>query len=137
MPASPPLRAANASGYTATSTPATSSSGDGSLTALIDFGDVTAGDPAYDLAVGWLLFDAEGRDRFRVATGARYDEATWIRAHAWAAYLALVFLTLSDDRPDHLALGRSTVAELEHFVRHRNVAEPSWAHDRSHLHDRT
>ena len=110
---------------------------DGSLTALIDFGDVTAGDPAYDLAVGWLLFDAEGRDRFRVATGARYDEATWIRAHAWAAYLALVFLTLSDDRPDHLALGRSTVAELEHFVRHRNVAEPSWAHDRSHLHDRT
>ncbi|HWV47944.1 MAG TPA: aminoglycoside phosphotransferase family protein [Microbacterium sp.] len=109
----------------------------GSLTALIDFGDVTAGDPAYDLAIGWLLFDAEGRDRFRAATGPRYDEATWIRAHAWAAYLALVFLTLSDDRPDHLSLGRSTVAELEHFARRRNVPERSWAHDRSHLHDRT
>ncbi|MGF6821298.1 aminoglycoside phosphotransferase (APT) family kinase protein [Microbacterium sp. ZKA21] len=85
---------------------------DGSLAALIDFGDVTAGDPAYDLAVGWLLFDAAGRDRFRRATAARYDGATWTRARAWAAYLALVFLTQSDDRPDHLTLGHSTVAEL-------------------------
>lgn len=84
----------------------------GTLAALIDFGDVTAGDPAYDLAVGWLLFDAHGRERFRRATGDRYDESTWIRARAWAAYLTLVFLTLSDDRPDHLALGRSTAAEL-------------------------
>ncbi|MFB7250494.1 aminoglycoside phosphotransferase family protein [Microbacterium sp. NPDC056234] len=85
---------------------------DGTLSALIDFGDVTAGDPAYDLAVGWLLFDAEGRSRFRAATGSRYDEATWTRARAWAAYLALVFLTLSDDRPEYLALGLSTAAEL-------------------------
>ncbi|UYO98418.1 aminoglycoside phosphotransferase family protein [Microbacterium sp. M28] len=84
----------------------------GALTALIDFGDATAGDPAYDLAVAWLLFDAEGRELFRRATRDRYDDATWTRAHAWAAYLALVFLTLSDDRPDHLALGRSTITEL-------------------------
>ena len=28
------------------------------LVAIIDFGDVTAGDPAYDLAVAWLAFDA-------------------------------------------------------------------------------
>ncbi|MFC4139185.1 MULTISPECIES: aminoglycoside phosphotransferase family protein [unclassified Microbacterium] len=89
----------------------------GGLTALIDFGDVTAGDPAYDLAAGWLLFDADGRRRFRIATGDRYDEPTWTRARAWAAYLALVFLTLSDDRPDHLALGVSTAAELRQDVR--------------------
>ncbi|UJP11217.1 aminoglycoside phosphotransferase family protein [Microbacterium sp. KUDC0406] len=82
------------------------------LAALIDFGDVTAGDPAYDLAAGWLLFDSQGRHRFRMATGSRYDEPTWVRARAWAAYLALVFLTLSDDRPDHRALGVSTVTEL-------------------------
>jgi aminoglycoside phosphotransferase (APT) family kinase protein len=85
---------------------------DGSLTALIDFGDVTAGDPAYDIGASWLLFDDSGRETFRRATGDRYDEATWTRARAWAAYLALVFLSLSDDRPDHLALGRSTVTEL-------------------------
>ncbi|MFE6733834.1 aminoglycoside phosphotransferase family protein [Microbacterium sp. NPDC057650] len=84
----------------------------GGLAALIDFGDVSGGDPACDLAASWLLFDVAGRPRFRSATGSRYDEATWVRARAWAAYLALMFLTLSDDRPEHRALGVSTVAEL-------------------------
>ena len=82
------------------------------LTALIDFGDATAGDPAYDVAASWLLFDAEGRDAFRAATGSRYDDATWTRARGWAAYLALVFLTQSDDRPELLTLGRDTAREL-------------------------
>ena len=86
---------------------------DGSLAALIDFGDVTSGDPAYDLASAWMLFDAPGRAEFRASTGSRYDDATWVRARAWAAYIALVLLTQSDDRPDHLAVGQSTVAELE------------------------
>lgn len=85
---------------------------DGNLTALIDFGDVTGGDPAYDLAVAWLLFDASGRARFRIATGGRYDEATWIRARAWAAYLTVMLLSHSDDRPEYLALGQSTAEEL-------------------------
>lgn len=86
---------------------------EGSLTALIDFGDVTVGDPAYDLASAWLLFDAPGRQAFRAATGHRYDDATWVRARAWAAYIALMLLTQSDDRPDHLAVGQSTAAELD------------------------
>lgn len=81
---------------------------DGALAALIDFGDVTAGDPAYDLAGSWLLFDAEGRTRFRAEAGERYDDATWTRARAWAAYLSSVFLTRSDDRPEFRALGEST-----------------------------
>ncbi|WP_243225250.1 aminoglycoside phosphotransferase family protein [Microbacterium sp. CIAB417] len=85
---------------------------DGDLAALIDFGDVTAGDPAYDLASAWLVFDRDGRRRFQEATDGRYDQATWTRARAWAAFLALVFLTLSDDRPDHRAIGEETVAEL-------------------------
>lgn len=85
---------------------------DGVLVALIDFGDVTAGDPAYDLAASWLLFDADGRARFRAETAERYDDDTWTRARAWAAYLALVFLTQSDDRPDFRALGESTARAL-------------------------
>lgn len=84
----------------------------GALTALIDFGDVTAGDPAYDLAVTWMLLDFAGRAQFRSATGTRYDEATWMRARAWAAYLALVLLTQSDDRPDLLGVGLGTAEEL-------------------------
>jgi aminoglycoside phosphotransferase (APT) family kinase protein len=34
---------------------------DGSLAEVIDFGDVGAGDPAVDLAAGWLMFDAGAR----------------------------------------------------------------------------
>lgn len=85
----------------------------GRLTALIDFGDVTVGDPAYDLACSWLLFDAAGRDAFRTATGSRYDDDTWVRARAWAAYLALVLSTQSDDRPEYFAVGQSTAEALD------------------------
>lgn len=82
------------------------------LAALIDFGDVTAGDPAYDLAAHWLLFDRTGRSAFRDATGDRYDDTAWTRARAWAAYLTLVFLTQSDDLPEYREIGTSTAAEL-------------------------
>ncbi|MFJ6531552.1 aminoglycoside phosphotransferase family protein [Microbacterium sp. NPDC091662] len=82
------------------------------LSALIDFGDVTSGDPAYDLAAGWLAFDAEGRHVFRRATASRYDDATWIRARAWAAAIAAILCHSSDDRDDLRALGHSTALEL-------------------------
>lgn len=82
------------------------------LAALIDFGDVTAGDPAYDLAAAWMAFDADGRALFRRETETRYDEATWTRARAWAACVAAILLTQSDDREDYLTLGQATSAEL-------------------------
>jgi aminoglycoside phosphotransferase (APT) family kinase protein len=82
------------------------------LIAIIDFGDVTAGDPAYDLAVAWLAFDAAGRAEFIAATGDRYDAATWTRAHGWAAVVALILLDQSDDNPDYAALGAEALDEL-------------------------
>jgi aminoglycoside phosphotransferase (APT) family kinase protein len=82
------------------------------LSAVIDFGDVTSGDPAYDLAVGWLAFDGEGRHVFRRATGCRYDEATWARARAWAAAMAIILCHSSDDRADLRELGEQTSVEL-------------------------
>ncbi|MDY0909445.1 phosphotransferase [Microbacterium sp. CFBP9034] len=82
------------------------------LAGIIDFGDVTAGDPAYDLAVAWLAFDATGRERFVSATRRRYDAATWLRAHAWAAAVAVMLLAHSDDDPDYAALGRESVREV-------------------------
>lgn len=84
----------------------------GSLAAIIDFGDVTSGDPAYDLAASWLLFDPEGRSAFVTAAAGRYDHDTWVRARAWAAYLTAVFLTESDDRPELRALGDRAAREL-------------------------
>ena len=86
------------------------------LTGIIDFGDVTAGDPAYDLALAWLAFDRAGRERFMTATGRGTthgrEPATWVRARAWAAAVALMLLTHSDDDPPYAALGRETLAEV-------------------------
>jgi len=81
------------------------------LRAIIDFGDITAGDPAYDLAIGWLAFDAEGRAAF-VDELADVDAATWRRARGWAAAVTLILLDASDDNPAYLALGRECLAEF-------------------------
>ncbi|WP_430646785.1 aminoglycoside phosphotransferase family protein [Agromyces sp. GXS1127] len=56
------------------------------LAALLDFGDLTSGDPATDLAAAWLVFDADGRARFRrrVEELRSTDAADWARARGWA-----------------------------------------------------
>ncbi|KPI20255.1 aminoglycoside phosphotransferase [Actinobacteria bacterium OK074] len=70
----------------------------GLVSAVIDFGDITSGDPAADLSVAWMLFTAEQRAALRQAYG-RADDATWERARGWALALSLVFLTHSADNP--------------------------------------
>lgn len=85
---------------------------DSGLAGIIDFGDVTAGDPAYDLAVAWLAFDVNGRRHFVAATDDRYDDATWLRARAWAVAVALMLLAHSDDEPAYAALGREAFDEV-------------------------
>lgn len=82
------------------------------LVAIIDWGDVTAGDPAYDLAVAWLAFDAAGRAEFRRALSGRYGAADWSRAHGWAAAVTLILLDQSDDEPQYAALGAEALSEL-------------------------
>ncbi|MDN3496595.1 aminoglycoside phosphotransferase family protein [Planococcus sp. APC 4015] len=86
-------------------------SGDG-LRGIIDFGDVTGGDPAYDLAVAWLAFDTRGRELFIAATDRRYDSETWVRAHAWAAAVAVLLLSQSDDDPPYRLLAVETLNEI-------------------------
>lgn len=90
---------------------------DGALAAVLDFGDLTAGDPATDLATAWLTFDAAGRHAFRAALAAaahahRPDTATWDRARGWAVVLATAVLAHSDDDPVLAAVGRHAVAQL-------------------------
>jgi aminoglycoside phosphotransferase (APT) family kinase protein len=85
------------------------------LAALVDFGDVTGGDPASDLATAWLSFDAAGHAAFRAAytaSGGTDDDATWTRARAWAASLALALLAFPDDHPLMAEVGRHAVARL-------------------------
>jgi len=56
------------------------------LSAVVDFGDVTAGDPAVDLAAAWLVLDQEARRTFRALVTA--DDDTWARARGWAVSIA-------------------------------------------------
>ncbi|MFE1663661.1 aminoglycoside phosphotransferase family protein [Microbacterium sp. P02] len=84
----------------------------GRLVGVVDFGDATAGDPAYDLAAAWLAFDSDGRALFRSALADVYDDATWIRAEGWAAAMALLLVAHSDDMPDHLTAGIEALEEI-------------------------
>lgn len=55
---------------------------DGRIAAVIDFGDVCAGDPATDLGVAWMLFDEPWRTAFLGRLDA--DRDTRRRARGWA-----------------------------------------------------
>ena len=85
---------------------------DGTLAGVIDFGDVGAGDPAVDLAVGWLMFDAGTRQRFRGAFGSSVDGATWARARGWALVLSTAMVSNSDDNPRMFSVGEFGIRQV-------------------------
>ena len=74
----------------------------GHVSGVIDFGDITSGDPATDLSVVWMLFPSHLHSKFRGAYGG-IDTATWARARGWALSLATSYLAYS---ADNLAMGR-------------------------------
>lgn len=90
----------------------------GRLAAMIDFGDVTSGDPASDLGTAWLTFDAEGRKIFRAAVdaGARdghgWDTGMWHRAEGWALLYSAVLLTDPEEHPLMARVGEHALEQL-------------------------
>ncbi|MEU1734086.1 aminoglycoside phosphotransferase family protein [Streptosporangium sp. NPDC020145] len=76
--------------------------GDG-LAAVLDFGDLTGGDPATDLAAAWLVFDEDAREVFR--SGVDADETTWERARGWALVMGTALAAHSADNPGMAAVG--------------------------------
>lgn len=84
---------------------------DGTISAVIDFGDVTSGDPAVDPAIGWMVFDDAALEVFRASAGA-VDDATWSRAQAWALHLALLSLLHSADNPRFRRMGTRLRARI-------------------------
>ncbi|MCG2620457.1 aminoglycoside phosphotransferase family protein [Arthrobacter sp. I2-34] len=98
----------------------------GRLAAVVDFGDLTAGDPATDLAAAWLVFDAAGRRVFRQALAFRrdLDAATWRRARGWALNIATALLANSDDSPGLRRIGAFALDQvLGPGVGHEGPAE--------------
>ena len=79
----------------------------GRISGVLDFGDLTAGDPAADLAVGWMLLPADCHPAFRDSAAA--SDASWARATGWALALGLVYLAHSADNPQLAAVGRRTL----------------------------
>jgi aminoglycoside phosphotransferase (APT) family kinase protein len=84
---------------------------DGAIAAVVDFGDLTGGDPATDLSIAWMLFTPGERRRFRAALG-NVDEPTWQRAAGNALAHALACLAHSADAPAIASIGRRTLAAL-------------------------
>jgi aminoglycoside phosphotransferase (APT) family kinase protein len=80
----------------------------GGIAGVVDFGDLTSGDPATDLSAMWTVLGGEHLDRFEVAYGG-IDGTTWRRARGWALSLGLAYLASSGDNPTMEAIGRRTL----------------------------
>ncbi|HYB48474.1 MAG TPA: phosphotransferase [Streptosporangiaceae bacterium] len=91
---------------------------DGQVSGVIDFGDITAGDPASDLSVAWMLLPLGCHDSFWSAyqaaggAGGLVGGALRTRATGWALNLAIVFLAHSEDNPVLLGVGRRTLSTV-------------------------
>ena len=84
----------------------------GALSAVIDFGDLAAGDPATDLSVGWMLLPASARLSLFASARGRFepvDDDTRTRARGWALALGLAYLANSLGDEAMRALGQATI----------------------------
>ncbi len=84
------------------------------LRAVIDWGDLCRGDPAADLAIGWLAFDERGRAAFRAAAAPRHplDDPIWERGLAWAVALGMLFLVDSEPGSTTYGIGEHLISQL-------------------------
>ncbi|MFI8005057.1 aminoglycoside phosphotransferase family protein [Streptomyces sp. NPDC086010] len=76
--------------------PANVLTANGTLCGVIDFGDLFAGDPAYDLAAAWILLPDDAVELFHAAYRPRPDAATLRRARGWAVLRALTGIRIGD-----------------------------------------
>ncbi|HWJ63732.1 MAG TPA: aminoglycoside phosphotransferase family protein [Acidimicrobiales bacterium] len=80
---------------------------DGEVVAVIDFGDLTGGDPATDLGIAWMLLPPENRPLLRHEVGV--DDATWARGRGWALTLGLAYLANGASTPGFAEAGRTAI----------------------------
>ncbi|GAA1385881.1 hypothetical protein GCM10009639_08900 [Kitasatospora putterlickiae] len=76
--------------------PANVLTADGAFCGVIDFGDLCAGDPAYDLAAAWTLLPDGAADRFHRVYRPAADAATRRRARGWAVLKCLSCLLIGE-----------------------------------------
>jgi aminoglycoside phosphotransferase (APT) family kinase protein len=79
----------------------------GRLSAVVDFGDLCAGDPAVDLMSAWMLLPRGARTVLRDESGI--DRNAWDRGRGWALSLGLAILERSSDNAVLESIGRRGV----------------------------
>ncbi|GMA31428.1 aminoglycoside phosphotransferase family protein [Litorihabitans aurantiacus] len=85
------------------------------LAALIDFGDLSAGDHSCDLAAAWLHLDAVGRVAFTDTYDAlrpAADPGRWERAAAWAVAMASAVVVMASDDDANAGWAHEALTEL-------------------------
>jgi aminoglycoside phosphotransferase (APT) family kinase protein len=93
---------------------------EGRIEAIIDWGDITAGDPATDLACLWMLFNQhEICDEALSFYGASRNLIK--RSIGWAIFFGTMFLdTGLNSNPGHVRIGESTLKNLDQYLIHNH-----------------
>lgn len=88
----------------------------GKVTGVVDFGDITSGDPATDLMVAWMLFpSSDDRNSFRqrsAINGRSIDVHTWKRSRGWALSHATTVLDNSSGDPSMRRMATATLRNV-------------------------
>jgi len=90
---------------------------DSALVGVIDFGDLCAGEPATDLAGGFLTLPLASVETFLRAYGS-VDHATIRRTLGWALHFGLMFILLGQsDEPTYGPIGHRAISNALVFAR--------------------
>ena len=90
----------------------------GAISAVIDWGDITSGDTATDLAGIWALFPSVD-DRQRILQRYDPDEFTLARARGWAALFGIVLMDSGlINSPRHAVAGSHILERLHDDAAH-------------------
>ncbi len=86
----------------------------GELSAVLDFGAVSVGDPTIDLHGAWEILDATACEVFARRLGV--DGTEWLRGRAWALGVSLTALsyywsTMPGRRDDRFAMAHNVLSD--------------------------
>lgn len=85
----------------------------GRLSGVVDWGDLTVGDRAVDLASAWMVLPTPEAQRAALAVYGEVSSATLRRALGWALVFGVLFLDAGD--PETEALGRTILSRVAGF----------------------
>jgi aminoglycoside phosphotransferase (APT) family kinase protein len=98
----------------------------GAITGIIDWGDLTAGDRATDLASIWMLFADVDARQAALAAYSDLSEATLQRARGWAVLFGVMLLDSGlIDNPRNAAIGARTLARVTEISETTKTVKPS------------